>query len=104
MNWRLDATEEEKKMDYWRTIAVTIHEVRYSAPPHVVPIAADAVGGAKEESEERSSALPDYNVRVCNCVLPANLNFITWFPNIYLLIFYVLIFNRLLRWRQNMMK
>ena len=81
---------------------MSIHEVRYSTPPGVVPIATDAAGGAKDESEQLSSGPPDYNVRVCNCYLPTNLNFISC-TNIYLLIFCVLILIRLLPWRQNTM-
>ncbi|XP_060669821.1 uncharacterized protein LOC107434762 isoform X2 [Ziziphus jujuba] len=63
VHWRLDATDEEKTMDYWRTIAVNIHEVRYTAPPLVAPI---ATVGAKDASkaEEHSSGPPDANFRL----------------------------------------
>ncbi|XP_060671927.1 uncharacterized protein LOC132803291 [Ziziphus jujuba] len=63
VHWRLDATDEEKTMDYWRTIAMNIHKVRYMTPPLVAPI---ATIGAKDASkaEEHSSAPPDANFRL----------------------------------------
>ncbi|XP_060671112.1 uncharacterized protein LOC132800823 [Ziziphus jujuba] len=50
-------------MDYWRTIAVNIHEVCYTSPPLVAPI---ATVGAKDASkaEEHSSGPLDANFRL----------------------------------------
>ncbi|XP_060669056.1 uncharacterized protein LOC132800091 [Ziziphus jujuba] len=66
MHWRLDATDEEKTMDYWRTIAVDIHEVRYTSPPIVAPIVGAKDVSAKDASkaEEHSSGPPDANFRL----------------------------------------
>ncbi|XP_048330044.2 uncharacterized protein LOC107419213 isoform X2 [Ziziphus jujuba] len=63
-HWRLNATDEEKNMDYWRSIAVNIHEVRYTEPPLVAPIASDVAVDAKDASkaEKQSNAPPDDNV------------------------------------------
>ncbi|XP_060668323.1 uncharacterized protein LOC132799771 [Ziziphus jujuba] len=66
VHWTLDATDEEKTMDYWRTIAVDIHEVRYTSPPIVAPIVGAKDVRAKDASKagEHSSGPPDSNFRL----------------------------------------